>query len=105
MRNAVRVIAVVVTLPLVTYAAPAQADDSDFISAVNGLGLPYTATNLISTARSACYFLSLGSLGRDPEQVTDRISRYLSIDASEARAFFVASVDEYCPQYRDQIQG
>lgn len=79
---------------------PAQADNSGFVSQLKGLGFQQASDNLISTARSACYFLSLN---RHPGQVTDRISRYLAVDADLARTFFTLSVNEYCPQYRDRL--
>lgn len=81
---------------------PAQADSSGFVSQAKALGFQHAADNLISTARSACYFLSRN---RHPAQVTDRISRYLAVDADLARTFFAMSVNEYCPQYRDRVAG
>ncbi|MDQ2637865.1 MAG: DUF732 domain-containing protein [Actinomycetota bacterium] len=81
---------------------PAQADNSGFVSHLKALGFQQASDNLISTARSACYFLSLN---RHPGQVTDRISRYLAVDADLARTFFAMSVNEYCPQYRDRVGG
>jgi hypothetical protein len=91
-----------VGIPLMLLSPPAQADDSSLVSEAKALGFQQASANLISTARSACYFLSLD---RDPGQVTDRISRYLAVDADSARRFFSMSVIEYCPQYRDRIGG
>jgi hypothetical protein len=85
---------------LILLSPPAQADNSGFVTEAKTLGFQQASDNLIGTARSACYFLSLN---RDPGQVTDRISRYLAIDADLARTFFTMSVNEYCPQYRDRI--
>jgi hypothetical protein len=74
----------------------AQADNASFVSDTQALGFQQASDNLISTARSACYFLSLN---RDPGQITDRIGRYMNVDSDLAHRFFVLSVNEYCPQY------
>jgi len=75
----------------------AQADDDSFVHDTQAIGFIQASQNLISTARSACYFL--GFYRRDPEQITDRIMRYLNVDADMAHRFFVLSVNEYCPQF------
>lgn len=85
---------------LILSPPPAQANPSSFVAEAKSLGFQQAADNLISTGRSACYFLSLN---RDPGQVTDRISRYLAVDADLAKRFFAMSVNEYCPQYRDRV--
>jgi hypothetical protein len=87
---------------LILFSPPAQADSSSFVSEVKALGFQQGPDNLISTARSACYFLSLN---RDSGQVMERISRYLAVDTDLARTFFTMSVNEYCPQYRDRVGG
>lgn len=74
----------------------AQADNASFVRDTQALGFQQASDNLISTARSACYFLSLN---RDPGQITDRIRRYMNVDQGMAHQFFVLSVNEYCPQY------
>jgi hypothetical protein len=79
----------------------AQADDASFVHDTQALGFIQASQNLISTARSACYFL--GFYKRDPDEITDRIKRYLNVDPDMAHRFFVLSVDEYCPQYDAQI--
>jgi hypothetical protein len=79
---------------------PAQADNAGFVSHAKALGFQQASANLISTARSACYFLDRN---RHPVQITDRIARYLAVDADLARTFFTMSVNEYCPQYRDRV--
>lgn len=89
-------------VPLILLSPPAQADNSGFVSEAKALGFQHGSANLISTARSACYFLSLD---RHPVEVTNRISRYLAVDADLARRFFAMSVNEYCPQYRDRVGG
>lgn len=86
--------------PLILFSPSAQADNASFVSDVKALGFQQASDNLISTARSACYFLSRN---RDPGQVTERISRYLAVDADMARTFFAMSVNEYCPQYLDRV--
>jgi hypothetical protein len=78
----------------------AQADNASFVHDAQALNFQQAADNLISTGRSACYFLSLN---RDPGQITDRIMRYLNVDQDLAHRFFVLSVNEYCPQYGGQI--
>jgi hypothetical protein len=93
---------VLVGVPLILLSPPARADDSSLVNEAKALGFQQASDNLISTARSACYFLSRG---RDPGHVTDRISRYLAVDADLAGRFFAMSVNEYCPQYRDRIGG
>lgn len=87
---------------LMLSSPPAQADNSGFVSEAKALGFQQASDNLISAARSACYFLGLN---RNPNQVADRISRYLAVDADLARTFFTMSVNEYCPQYRDRVGG
>lgn len=74
----------------------AQADNDSFASQAKSLGFVQSSPNLVSTARSACYFLWLN---RDPGQVSERISRYLSVDPDMANRFFAMSVREYCPQF------
>ena len=81
---------------------PAQADNTAIVREAKALGFQQAAANLISTARSACYFLSLN---RDPGHVRERISRYLAVDADLGRTFFAMSVNEYCPQYHDRVGG
>lgn len=78
----------------------AHADNANFVSEAKGLGFVQSSPNLISTARSACYFLYLN---RDPGQVRDRVSRYLMVDVDLADKFLAMSVLEYCPQYRDRV--
>ena len=81
----------------------AQADDIDFVHAVQSLGFIQRADSLISTAQSACYFLSLN---RSPQEVEARIVRYTRIDPpSQAHTFFVLAVNTYCPQYAGFVGG
>lgn len=87
---------------LTLVSPPAQADDSGFVSQAKALGFQQASDNLISTAQSACYFLRRN---RDPGQVSNRISRYLNVDAGLAQRFFEMSINEYCPQYRDRISS
>lgn len=79
----------------------AQADDASFVHDTQAIGFIQASQNLISTARSACYFI--GFYRRDPGQITDRIMRYLNVDADMAHRFLVLAVDEYCPQYDAEI--
>jgi hypothetical protein len=88
-----------VTLTLLGSPA-AQADNASFVRDAQARGIVQASENLISTARSACYYLWLN---RDPGQITDRIRRYLNVEPDVARQFFVLSVNEYCPQYAAQI--
>lgn len=75
----------------------AKADDIDFVHAAQAMGFIQRADNLISTAQSACYFLTLN---RDPQEVEARILRYTRIDPpSRAHQFFVLAANTYCPQY------
>ncbi|MDQ2638935.1 MAG: DUF732 domain-containing protein [Actinomycetota bacterium] len=78
----------------------AQADNDSFVTNAKALGFQQDSDNLISTARSACYFLSRN---RHPAQVAERIMRYTSVDSGLARQFLALSVNEYCPQYGGQI--
>lgn len=91
-----------VGVPLILLSPPVQADGSSFVSEAKALGFQQASDNLISTARSACYFLDRN---RPTDQVTNRIARYLAVDAGLASRFFAMSVNEYCPQYRDRIGG
>lgn len=103
MRRIATTIATVCVGSTLTLLCPtAQADNESFVSATRALGFQQGAANLVSTAESACYFLSLN---RDAGQVSDRISRFLAVDAGSARTFLVMSVDEYCPQYGGQVRG
>jgi menaquinone-dependent protoporphyrinogen IX oxidase len=79
----------------------AHADDASFVRDTQALGFIQASQNLISTARSACYFI--GFFNRDPDQVSDRIKRYLSVDSDKAHRFLVLAVNEYCPQYISRI--
>lgn len=79
----------------------AQADDASFVHDTQALGFIQASQNLISTARSACYFI--GFYNRDPDQVADRIKRYLNVDPDMAHRFLVLSVNEYCPQYGGRV--
>ncbi|GLP82994.1 DUF732 domain-containing protein [Mycobacterium antarcticum] len=75
----------------------ARADDASFVRDAKALGFVQASDNLISTAQSACYFISLN---RDPGQVEQRILRYTRVDSpSQAHQFFVLAVNEYCPQH------
>jgi Protein of unknown function (DUF732) len=74
----------------------AQADDASFVRETQSLGFVQASDNLISTAQSACYFLSLN---RDPGQVLQRIIRYTRVGPDQAQKFFALAVGEYCPQY------
>lgn len=76
----------------------AQADNASFVRAAQSLGFPQGSENLISTARSACYFLSRN---RNPEQVVERIMRYTRVGTDQAHQFFALAVTEYCPQFAD----
>ena len=78
-------------------APSARADNASFVREAKALGFVQAADNLISTARSACYFLSRN---RSPGEVEERILRYTMIDPPNlAHQFFVMAVNEYCPQY------
>jgi hypothetical protein len=91
---------VITGLTLTLLGSPvAQADDASFVRDTQALGFIQASQNLISTGRSACYYLWLN---RDPGQITDRIKRYLNVDPDLAHRFFVLSVNEYCPQYGAQ---
>jgi hypothetical protein len=78
----------------------ARADDASFVSETQALGFQQASDNLISTARSACYFLSRD---RDPGQITKRVMRYHNVELDPAQRFLVLSVIEYCPQFRERI--
>jgi hypothetical protein len=84
-----------VTLTLLS-SPVAQADDASFVSAAQSLGFPQASSNLVTTGRSACYFLSRN---RDPGQVLQRIIRYTRVEPDQARQFFALAINEYCPQY------
>lgn len=98
--SAIAIVSTLVAVQLMLLAPPAEADNSSFVAEAKGLGFQQETDNLISTARSACYFLSRN---RDPVQVTERISRYLAVDANLATRFFAMSIDEYCPQFRNVV--
>jgi hypothetical protein len=78
----------------------AQADNASFVSDAKALGFQQSSDNLISAGQSACYFLSRN---RDPDQVAERIGRYLSVDMDLAHRFLALSVTEYCLQYGGAI--
>jgi hypothetical protein len=79
----------------------AQADDASFVHDTQAIGFIQASQNLISTARSACYYLVF--YRRDPDQVTDRIGRYLNVNPDMAHRFLVLAVNEYCPQSSGEI--
>jgi hypothetical protein len=86
-----------VALTLALMGSPAaQADDDSFVRAAHTLGFVLASDNLISTARSACYFLRLN---RDSGQVLARIIRYTRAEPDQGRQFFALAINEYCPQY------
>ncbi|MDM3929485.1 DUF732 domain-containing protein [Mycobacterium intracellulare] len=87
-------------MSLVLWAPQAQADDWSFVDAAKALGFQQESDNLISAARSVCYFLGRN---RDPDEIANRISRSLSVDSDMARKFFAMSVDNYCPQYQGRV--
>lgn len=91
---------ILVGVSLALWAPQAHADDWSFVDAAKALGFQQDSDNLISTARSACYFLDRN---RDPYEITNRISRFLSVDPDMARKFFAMSVDNYCPQYEYRV--
>jgi hypothetical protein len=95
--NALTVGYVVMGVTLTLLVSPvAHADDASFVHDAQSLGFTQASDNLISTAQSACYFLSLN---RDPGQVLQRIIRYARIEPDQGQKFFVLAVNEYCPQY------
>ena len=98
MRMCARTIGCLVTgVTLTLLGSPVgQADDDDFVRDAHSLGFPQASDNLISTAESACYFLSRN---RDPGEVEQRILRYTRVEPGQAHQFFVLAVNEYCPQY------
>ncbi|EHB56490.1 protein of unknown function DUF732 [Mycolicibacterium rhodesiae JS60] len=102
MRMSTRMIGcTVVGVALTLFGAPAaHADNESFVSTAKALGFQQNSENLISTGRSACYFLSRN---RDPGQVTERIARYTSVNLDLAHQFLALSVNEYCPQYDQRI--
>jgi Protein of unknown function (DUF732) len=78
-------------------APAANADDADFVRAVQEMGFLQRPDNLISQAESACYFLVRR---RHPDEVEARIVRYTRIDPpSQAHSFLVLAVRTYCPQF------
>lgn len=92
-------ITVVATLALL--GSPiSHADDASFVRTVESLGFEHEATNFVSTAQSACYFLQRG---RDPRQVEERIRRYELVEPPLAHQFLVLAVNEYCPQYTGAV--
>ncbi|MCX2930577.1 DUF732 domain-containing protein [Mycobacterium sp. CVI_P3] len=101
MRTATSV-GIALTAALLGVSPLAHADNDSFVRDLKNLGFVQSSPNLISTARSACYFLDRN---RDPEQIRDRISRYLAVDLSLANTFFAMSVHEYCPWYGSRIDG
>jgi hypothetical protein len=78
----------------------AQADNASFVRDIQARGFQQASDNLISTGKSACYFLWLN---RDPGQIAERIGRYLNVDPDRGRQFLVLAVNEYCPQYSGQV--
>jgi hypothetical protein len=88
---------VVMGVTLTLLGSPvAQADDAGFVRDAKALGFVQAPDNLISTAQSACYFLSRN---RDPGQVEERILRYTRVEPGQAHQFFALAVNEYCPQF------
>ena len=79
---------------------PAHADNASFVSTAKSMGFVQSSPSLVSTAKSACYFLWLN---RHPAQVEQRILRYTRVQPEQAHDFFVLAVNEYCPQYRGLI--
>jgi hypothetical protein len=73
----------------------AHADDASFVRDAKALGFGTNADNLISMARSACYYI--GPRNRDPDEVAERIKRYGNVDLDAANRFLALSVAEYCP--------
>ena len=92
--------ATIIGLSLALGEPQAYADNRSFVDAAKAIGFQQESDNLISTARSACYFLDCN---RDPVEITNRISRFLSVPPDMARKFFAMAVDNYCPQYQDRI--
>lgn len=79
---------------------PAHADDTSFTRTAKSMGFVQSSPNLVSTAKSACYFLWLN---RHPAQVEQRILRYTRVQPEQAHNFFVLAVNEYCPQYKGLV--
>lgn len=89
-------IAIGLTLAL-SGSPTAKADDDSFVRAAEALGFMFAPPSLISTAKSACYFLSRN---RDPGEVLERIIRYTRVEPDQGRQFFALAINEYCPQYQ-----
>jgi hypothetical protein len=88
--------AIAVTLTLL--GSPlAHADDASFVRDAKALGFQQNSVNLLSSGRSVCYVLRLGN--RNPQEITDRIARFLNVSGDLAHQFTVLSVNEWCPQY------
>jgi hypothetical protein len=102
---------VVIGMTLALLGPPvAHADDASLVRSARDLGFGISAENLISMGQSACYFLYEGQhLGSDPnrdnppDRVVERIMRYGNVEQDAARQFLVLSVNEYCPQYADEV--
>lgn len=81
----------------------AHADDASFVRDAQALGFVHSTDNLISTAQSACYFLTRN---RNPSEVEQRIVRYTRIaPPAAAHQFFILAVKEYCPQYEAAVSA
>jgi len=106
MRKYINMIGVAVaSMSLLLLGAPgAHADDASFVRDAKALGFATNADNLISMARSACYFLYEGERfssdplrNNPPDRVAGRIMRYGNVDLNAANQFLAMSVAEYCP--------
>lgn len=91
-----------VSLALGLGAAPvAYADNEDFVRDVQAAGFYQESDNLVSQAKSACYFLFRG---RGPDEIEARIARYSRVDPpSQSHLFLVLAVRSYCPQFADVV--
>ena len=101
MRAAATMGAITTGVTLALLGAPAaSADDAGFAEEMQSIGFVQSTPNLVSTAKSACYFLWLN---RPPYQVEERILRYTRVEPPLARQFFVTAVREFCPQYSGAV--
>lgn len=94
-----RIAVAAMVLPVMALSAGvahADANDDDFVGALNNIGVSGAPADLISNAHLVCS--NLGS-GTTPRSIADTFVSQMGFAPNRAATFVALSATHYCPQY------
>ncbi len=101
-KYATRIGSTMIGVTLALLGAPAaHADDSNFVAAARALGMQQPPDYVIRSGHSACLLLNMAST---PDKLADRMTT-TGLGEDQAHKFVALSVDDYCPQYSNEVRG